>query len=124
MKNKNNILWKKANKIILGGNSLFSKRPENFLPKYWPAYYSKAKGCHVWDLNNKKYIDMSLMGVGTNLLGYSNKQIDESVIKNIKKSNMSTLNCPEEVALANKLIEIHPWASTVKFARTEPRLIQ
>ena len=31
---------------------------------------------------------------------------------------MSTLNCPEEVILAEKLIEIHPWANMVKFART------
>ena len=54
MTNKNNSLWKKAKKIILGGNSLFSKRPENFLPDLWPAYYTKAKGCNIWDLESKK----------------------------------------------------------------------
>lgn len=118
MTNKNNSLWKKAKKIILGGNSLFSKRPENFLPDLWPAYYSKAKGCNIWDLESKKYIDMSLMGVGTNILGYANNKIDNAVIKNLKKSNMTTLNCPEEVILAKELIKIHPWSSTVKFART------
>jgi glutamate-1-semialdehyde aminotransferase len=119
MRTKNkNILWSLAKKKILGGNSLFSKRPDNFLPKYWPTYYSKAKGCYIWDLKNKKYIDMSLMGVGTNVLGYSNSKIDNKVIKNIKKSNMSTLNCPEEVYLAKKLIDIHPWASRAKFARS------
>ncbi len=117
-KNKNNILWKEAKKNILGGNSLFSKRPENFLPDYWPAYYKKAKGCFLWDLNNKKYIDMSLMGVGTNVLGYANKKVDDAVIKNLKKSNMTSLNCPEEVNLAEKLIKLHPWSSKVKFART------
>jgi glutamate-1-semialdehyde 2,1-aminomutase len=31
---------------------------------------------------------------------------------------MSTFNCPEEVFLAEKLIELHPWAENVKFART------
>ena len=31
---------------------------------------------------------------------------------------MSTLNCPEEVALAEKLIELHDWADMVRFART------
>lgn len=116
-KNKNN-LWKNAKKVILGGTSLFSKRPENFLPNYWPTYYSKAKGCYIWDLNNRRYIDMSLMGIGTNVLGYANSEIDNQVIKNIKKSNMSTLNCPEEVILAKKLLKIHPWASKIKFART------
>ncbi len=116
--NKNYKLWNEAKKKILGGNSLFSKRPENFLPDYWPAYYKKAKGCFVWDLNNKKYIDMSLMGVGTNVLGYAHTEVDNSVIKNLKRSNMSTLNCPEEVILAKKLIKLHPWSGKVKFART------
>ena len=113
-----NNLWKKAKKKILGGNSLFSKRPENFAPNFWPAYYSKAKGCYIWDLNNKKYIVMSLMGVGTNVLGYAKKEIDNEVIKNLKKSNMSTLNCPEEVKLASELLKINKWAGKVKFART------
>ena len=35
-----------------------------------------------------------------------------------KKGNMSTLNCPEEVALAEKLVELHDWADMVRFART------
>ena len=50
----------------------------------------------VTDLDNKTYLDMSLMGVGTCILGYSNNKVDRAVIKNIKKGNMSTLNCEEE----------------------------
>jgi len=111
-------LWNKAKKKIVGGNMLFSKRPDNFLPNSWPTYYSKAIGCYVWDLSNKKYVDISLMGVGTNILGYANKEVDSSVIKNIKKSVSSTLNCPEEVELAERLLEMNPWAKKVKFART------
>ena len=34
------------------------------------------------------------------------------------KRNMSTLNCSEEVLLAERLIEINPWAQMVRFART------
>ncbi len=118
MKNKNYQLWNKAKKKILGGNSLFSKRPEIFLPEKWPVYFKKAKGCYVWDLNGKKYVDLSLMGIGTNILGYANKSVDDSVIANLRNSNMSTLNCPEEVELAEKLLKLHKWASKVKFART------
>ena len=89
-----------------------------FLPKKWPTYFSKAKGCKVWDLDGKEYTDMSIMGIGTNILGYSNSEVDNAVKEAVNKGNISTFNCPEEVALANKLIEIHPWASNVKFART------
>tara|TARA_B110000438_G_C15813468_1_gene650810 strand:- start:571 stop:1911 length:1341 start_codon:yes stop_codon:yes gene_type:complete len=111
-------LWKRANETILGGNSLLSKNPNLFLPNKWPTYFSKSKGCKVWDLNNKAYTDMSLMGVGTNILGYCNSEVDNAVKKAIKKGNLTTLNCPEEVFLAEKLLSMHSWAKKVKFART------
>ena len=110
--------WKKANKIIPGGTMLFSKNPDLFLPKLWPAYFSKAKGCEIWDLEKKKYIDISTMSVGACTLGYANNEIDKEVIKKIKFGNMSSLNNYEEIQLAEKLIEIHSWADMVKFARS------
>ena len=111
-------LWKRAKKIIPGGNMLLSKRAEMFLPDHWPAYYSKAKGCKVWDLDGNEYIDMSIMGIGTNILGYGHHEIDDVVQRTIIDGNMSTLNCPEEVYLAEKLIELHPWADMARFARS------
>ena len=115
---KSQKIWSIAKKIIPGGNMLLSKKPEMFLPDYWPTYFSKSKGCYVWDLNNKKYTDVSLMGVGTNILGYNNKYVDKKVKEAIKKGNMTTLNCPEEVELAQKLLKINKWSGMVKFART------
>ena len=111
-------LWNRAKKIIPGGNMLLSKRAEMFLPDLWPAYFSKAKGCKVWDLDGNEYIDMSIMGIGTNILGYGHPEVDEAVKKTVDLGNMSTLNCPEEVYLAEKLIELHPWADMVRFARS------
>ena len=115
---KGQNLWKKANNYISGGSMLLSKNPERYLPNFWPTYFKSAKGCIITDLNQNKFIDFSLMGVGTNVLGYANSKIDNEVKKNITKSNMSTLNCAEEVLLAEKLIELHPWANKVRFART------
>ncbi len=110
-------LWKKAKRNILGGNLLLSKRPEMFLPDYWPTYFKKADGVNVWDLRNNKYIDM-IFAVGQNTLGYANKSIDNEVKKFIAKGNMSTLNCPEEVFLSEKLLKLHKWAQMVKYARS------
>jgi len=115
---KGKKLWTKAKRVIPGGNMLLSKRSEMFLPDKWPSYFKKAKGCTVWDLDGRKYTDMSIMGIGTNILGYGNDEVDEAVLNTIKNGNMSTLNCPEEVYLAEKLIEIHPWADMVRLART------
>lgn len=111
-------LWRRAKRIIPGGNMLLSKRPEMFLPEKWPAYFERAKGCKVWDIDGNEYVDMSLMGVGTNILGYGHPQVDEAVMRAIHAGNMSTLNCSEEVMLAERLVEIHPWADMVRFART------
>lgn len=111
-------LWKRAKQIIPGGNMLLSKRAEMFLPDLWPAYFSKAEGCSVWDLDGNRYFDMSIMGVGTNILGYAHPEVDDAVRGAIAAGNMSTFNCPEEVYLAEKLIELHPWADMVRFARS------
>lgn len=111
-------LYNKAKQLIPGGTMLLSKRPEMFLPDQWPSYFSKSKGCTVWDLDGKKFLDMSIMGIGTNALGYGNDEVDAAVIETVKKGNMSTLSCPEEVYLAEKLMEINPWADMVRFART------
>ena len=110
-------LWKKAKKNILGGNLLLSKRPEMFLPEYWPTYFKKAEGVNVWDLKNNKYVDM-IFAVGQNTLGYANKSIDNEIKKYVSKGNMSTLNCPEEVFLSEKLLKLHKWAKMVKYARS------
>lgn len=111
-------LWKRAKNLIPGGNMLLSKRAEMFLPDQWPAYFSKAKGCEVWDLDGNRYTDMAIMGIGTNTLGYGHDEVDAAVRKVIDQGNMSTFNCPEEVHLAERLIDIHPWAGMARFARS------
>ncbi len=113
---KKNLLYNKAKKIILGGNMLVSKNPDMILPEYWPSYFHKTKKTHVWT-EHKKYLDM-MCYVGQNTLGYNHNDIDNEVIKKIKLGNMSTLNSPEEVELAEELLRIHSWADMVKFARS------
>ena len=115
---KGQRLWQKAKTIIPGGNQLLSKRAELFLPDLWPAYYSKAKGAYIWDLDGRKYLDMSIMGVGANMLGYADPDVNAAAIGAIKRSSMSTLNPPEEVELAELLCKIHPWAQMARFVRS------
>ena len=112
-------IWKRATKAILNGNSLLSKRPEMFLTSGWPTYFTQTQGILVTDTDGREFKDFSYMGIGTNLLGYSNTHVDSAVMKAIRSGNMSTLNCVEEVALAERLLEMcAPWAGKVKFARS------
>ena len=116
--NKGQKLWQKAQKLIPGGTMLFSKNPDLYLPKKWPAYFSKSKDIFIWDTENKKFIDMSVMGLGTNLLGYSNNQVNSYVKKTIEMGTMSTLNNYEEIKLGEKLVSMHKWADMATFTRS------
>lgn len=111
-------LWKKAVKVIPGGNGLLSKRPQRYAPDIWPTYFRKSKGVLIWDLDGNKFIDMSQMGIGTAILGYSDKDVNNAVKNAIDDGINSTLNAPEEVYLAEKLLELNPFAGGVRFART------
>ena len=111
-------LWRHALDRIPGGSMLLSKRAEMLLPGQWPAYFDRASGCEVWDLDGKRYVDVGLMGVGTNILGYAHPKVDEAVRRVVDKGALSTLNAPEEVALADRLCELHPWAEMARFTRS------
>ena len=115
---RNKEILDRAIKMIPGQSQLLSKRADLFSLGVWPAYFSKAKGAEVWDLDDNKYIDMSLSGVGANVLGYADEDVDKAVINVIEKGTSTTLNCAEEVELAEVLCELHPWAEKVRYART------
>lgn len=111
-------MQKKAKALIPGMTQLLSKRPDRFSYGIWPGYSSKAKGVNVWDLDGNKYIDMSIGGIGANVLGYSDPDVDQAVLKAVRDGTSCSLNCPEEVELAELLCELHPWADMVRYART------
>jgi len=107
----------KAQRLIPGMTQLLSKRPDQFSRGVWPGYYTKAKGAEVWDLDGNHYIDMSISGIGANVLGYADPDVDGAVKKAIDNGVSCSLNCPEEVELAELLCEIHPWAQKVRYTR-------
>ncbi|MBL8502219.1 MAG: aminotransferase class III-fold pyridoxal phosphate-dependent enzyme [Rhodocyclaceae bacterium] len=111
-------LYKKARTLIPGGTQLLSKRPELFLPDLWPAYYSRAKGADVWDLDGKKFTDVSSSGISSCVLGFADPDIERAVIGAVQAGVMTTLNCPEEIELAELLIDLHPWAEMARYARS------
>lgn len=110
-------LQAQGRKRIPGMTQLLSKRPDMFSLGVWPGYYSKAKGTKVWDLDGREYLDMSIGGIGACVLGYADDEVDEAVMRAIRDGVACSLNCPEEVELANFLCEIHPWADMVRYAR-------
>jgi glutamate-1-semialdehyde 2,1-aminomutase len=111
-------LYRRAKKRIPGGTQLLSKRPEMLLPEGWPCYFSKARGVDVWDLDGNHYVDMSINGVGSCVLGAADHDVDGAVYQAVRSGVMSLLNAPEEVRLADLLCELHPWADMVRYTRS------
>ena len=110
-------LYQQARKRIPGGTQLLSKRPEMFLPDQWPAYYSRASGAEIWDMDGRRLIDMTIGGIGACVLGYADPDVDDAVREAIGCGVATSLNCPEEPALADLLCELHPWADMVRYLR-------
>jgi glutamate-1-semialdehyde 2,1-aminomutase len=111
-------LQERAKQRIPGLTQVLSKRPDMFSYGVWPGYFSRAKGAEVWDADGNHYLDMSISGIGANVLGYADPDVDEKVVEAIAKGTSCSLNCPEEVELAEVLCDLHPWANRVRFART------
>ncbi|MGE4169906.1 MAG: aminotransferase class III-fold pyridoxal phosphate-dependent enzyme [Candidatus Margulisiibacteriota bacterium] len=111
-------LQDRAKKRIPGWNQLLSKRPDQFSAGVWPGYFDKASGAEVWDLDGNRYIDMSISGIGANVLGYADPDVNAAVVEAISRGSSSSLNCYEEVELAEALCRLHPWAEQARFTRT------
>ncbi len=111
-------LYRHARQRIPGGTQLLSKRPEMFAPQQWPAYCRQARGCEVWDLDGNRYLDFAMAGIGSTLLGFADPDVTEAVCDRVRRGSQCTLNYPEEVALADRLCDMHPWAQQARFART------
>lgn len=110
--------WERANEIIPGGNHLFSKTPDRYCPGRWPAYYDNAEGITIFTPEGKKYIDFSVMAAGNSTLGYNDPDVIEAVTHAIHRGNVSTLNCPEEVELAEVMLAMNPEMDMVRFGRS------
>jgi glutamate-1-semialdehyde 2,1-aminomutase len=110
-------LYINAKRRIPGGTQLLSKRPEMFLPDQWPSYFSRARGAEVWDLDGNRFLDMSYSGIGSCVLGFADPDVNAAVQAAVDAGSMATLNCPEEVELAELLCGLHPWADMVRYAR-------
>tara|TARA_B100000767_G_scaffold82228_1_gene79208 strand:+ start:1075 stop:2382 length:1308 start_codon:yes stop_codon:yes gene_type:complete len=113
-----NKLEKIGEKRIPGFSQLLSKRPDQFSREFWPKYYSKAKGTYIWDMEGKKYLDFSFSGIGANVLGYADADVNREVKKAINMGSSSSINCSEEAELAEVLCKMHKWADMVRYARS------
>lgn len=109
-------LWSAAKQKISCGTGLLSKRAHLFDPVAWPSYFSRCHGADVWDLQGRRLTDFT-GGVGAILLGHADEAVNAAVKRRLSLGSYCTLVSPDEPALAERLLALHPWAARVRFAR-------
>ncbi|MCB1244615.1 MAG: aminotransferase class III-fold pyridoxal phosphate-dependent enzyme [Verrucomicrobiae bacterium] len=108
--------WAAARERISCGTGLLSKRAHLFDPVAWPSYYSRCSGTNIWDLQGRRFTDFT-GGVGAILLGHSDPAVNAAVHRRVSLGSYCTLVSPDEPVLAEQLLELHPWAQRVRYAR-------
>jgi glutamate-1-semialdehyde 2,1-aminomutase len=108
---KTQSLQQRAQKVLpLGVNSNFRFWGNEITP-----YVQKAKGAHLWDVDDKKYIDYR-MAFGPIILGHSYDEVDSKVIEEIQKGILFAMTGELEVAVAEMIVEMSPAIEMVRMA--------
>lgn len=114
----------RSNNLKLKGKSLlpslsqtFSKSPTSFVEGVYPVYADRAEGCHIYDVDNNKYIDY-LMALGPIVLGYNYRPINDAIRDQLNKGIIFSLPHPNEVLAAEALKKVVPCAEMTRFTKT------
>ncbi|MCX6722589.1 MAG: aminotransferase class III-fold pyridoxal phosphate-dependent enzyme [Candidatus Staskawiczbacteria bacterium] len=91
-----------------------SKYPGQYVIGVTPVAVEKAKGCYLWDVEGKKYLD-AVLALGPMVFGYANKRIDDAVKKQIDKGTIYSLPSVWELELAKLLKQVVPCAEMSRF---------
>jgi len=108
--------WTHAKSVISCGSGLRSKWAELYDPGTWPSYFSRCKGSRIWDFQGREFTDFGA-GAGAIVLGYSDPVVDRAVHQRVSRGTYCTLLSPQEVELAELLLDLHPWAGRVRYGR-------
>jgi len=123
MSEKNNMqflnssdLIKRATKVIPSAAQTYSKSYKYYCRGVMPAFMERGKGSHLWDVDDNEYIDY-VMALGAITIGYSNKDINLSIVHQLENGMNFSQSSALEVELAEKLKEIIPCAEMVRFVK-------
>jgi len=112
-----NILWDQAEQYIMNGTQLYSKMPRVNINNVSPKFFTKGKGTYAWDLEGRKYIDLT-MGLGPCFVGYNHPAINKAIIDQLQKGIIFSLPDPLEMVAAETLTHIIPCAEKIRFLKT------
>jgi glutamate-1-semialdehyde 2,1-aminomutase len=114
---RSDIHFEEALKLIPWGTQTNAKRPYPQFDNEMPKFIERGKGCRIWDMEGKEYIDYRL-ALGPVTLGYCYDEVDDAVREQMKKGVLFSMASPIELELAQLLHEAIPNAEMVRFMKT------
>jgi len=105
-----------AEALIPLGSQTFSKSRTQYPVGISPLFMHKAKGCHTWDIDGNKYIDL-VSSLASVTLGYQNPVVNSAVRKQLRKGTIFSLPGKLESDVAEKIVDLVPSAESVRFGK-------
>jgi glutamate-1-semialdehyde 2,1-aminomutase len=104
----------RARRVVPGG--MFGHMRAAGLPDGYPQFFERGEGCHVWDVDGRRYVDF-MCSWGPNILGHKHPRVMEAVQRQLAAGDC--LNGPTErmVELAERLVRLVPHADWALFAK-------
>ena len=108
-------IFQRALKVVPGG--IYGHvSPVTGLPRHFPHFCERAKGCRFEDVDGNEWIDF-MCGFGAILHGYNHPEIEEAVSLQREKGTVFNQPSPLMVELAETLVERIDFADWAVFAK-------
>jgi glutamate-1-semialdehyde 2,1-aminomutase len=101
--------------VIPGGAHTYSRGYDQF-PSNAPEILTHGKGCHVFDINGKRYLDYGMALRAVNI-GYAEDEIDAAAYRGIRNGNNLTRPSTIELEAAELLVGAIDSVEMVKFTK-------
>lgn len=107
-------LRRRAAQVIPGG--MYGHLRSDRLPAGYPQFFERAEGCHLWDVDGRRYVDF-MCSWGPIVVGHQNPVVAEAVARQMAAGDC--LNGPSErlVELAERLVGLIPHADWALFGK-------
>ncbi|WP_158814602.1 aspartate aminotransferase family protein [Methylocapsa sp. S129] len=104
----------RARRVIPGG--MFGHMRSEGLPAGYPQFFERGEGCHLWDVDGRRYVDF-MCSWGPIVLGHKHPAVTEAVQRQMAAGDC--LNGPSErmVELAERLVDLIPHADWAMFSK-------
>ncbi|MGY8695273.1 MAG: aminotransferase class III-fold pyridoxal phosphate-dependent enzyme, partial [Verrucomicrobiia bacterium] len=114
---KNQALFQRALEKIPWATQTNAKRHDSDGATTRPPFIQRAKGCRMWDIDDKEYIDFR-SALGPITLGYQYQEVDDAVRRQMEQGVLFSMSSPIEIETSEAILDTIGWADKIRFMKT------